>query len=68
VRDLAGALQTTAFNAGIGGGALVGALLLTGPGMGALPIAQLGLTVAGLALALVPARAPRPALRPAAAE
>ncbi len=67
-RDLAGALQTTAFNVGIGGGALFGALLLAGPGMGALPIAQVGLTVAGLVLGFVPSLARRPAWRPVTAE
>jgi predicted MFS family arabinose efflux permease len=64
-RDLAGALQTTAFNVGIGGGALFGALLLAGPGMGALPVAEVGLTVAGLALGVLPGLARRPAWRPA---
>ena len=36
-RDLAAALQTTAFNVGIGGGALVGGLLLDSRGIASLP-------------------------------
>jgi predicted MFS family arabinose efflux permease len=54
VRDLAGALQTTAFNAGIGGGSLLGALLLPSAGMAALPLTTVVLVAAGLVLALVP--------------
>jgi predicted MFS family arabinose efflux permease len=41
VRDLASALQTTAFNIGIGGGALLGGLLLDGTGLTSLPIAAI---------------------------
>jgi predicted MFS family arabinose efflux permease len=67
VRDLAGALQTTAFNVGIGGGALFGALLLAGPGMGTLPLTAVVLVAAGLVLGLVPELARRPAWRPTAA-
>jgi predicted MFS family arabinose efflux permease len=37
-RDLAAALQTTAFNVGIGGGALVGGLLLDSRGIESLPL------------------------------
>jgi predicted MFS family arabinose efflux permease len=62
VRDLAGALQTTAFNVGIGGGALFGALLLAGPGMAALPLTTVVLVAAGLVLGLVPELAGRPGL------
>lgn len=43
------AFYTTGFNIGIGGGALVGALILEGAGLGALPWAL----AAGLAIALV---------------
>ena len=50
VRDLAAALQTTAFNAGIGGGALLGGLLIDGPGIHSLPIAAAALVVIGVAL------------------
>ena len=48
MRDLASALQTTAFNIGIGGGALLGGVLLEGVGLAALPwveIAFLGVAV-----------------------
>jgi len=38
VRDLAAAIQTTAFNFGIGVGALVGAVLIVPLGVGALPL------------------------------
>lgn len=68
VRDLAGALQTTAFNAGIGGGALVGALLVAGPGLGALPLTTVVLVAAGLVLGVLPAPQRRSVLRPAHAE
>ena len=37
-RDLAAALQTTAFNVGIGGGALVGGFLLDSRGIDSLPL------------------------------
>lgn len=49
VRDLAAALQTTAFNVGIGVGALLGGLLLDGVGIAALPLVE----IAFLAVALV---------------
>jgi predicted MFS family arabinose efflux permease len=49
MRDLAAALQATAFNVGIGGGALLGGLLLDGIGIGRLPSVQ----IAFLAVALV---------------
>jgi len=38
MRDLASAFYTTGFNTGIGGGALVGALVLDGVGLAALPL------------------------------
>jgi len=38
IRDLASAFYTTGFNTGIGGGALVGALVLDGVGLAALPV------------------------------
>ncbi len=53
-RDVAGALQTTAFNVGIGGGALLGALLLDTAGLGALPLTELAFLAAGLLLAFAP--------------
>lgn len=49
-RDLAAALQTTAFNIGIGGGALLGGVLLDRSGIGTLPVALLLLVAVGLAL------------------
>lgn len=38
MRDLASAFYTTGFNAGIGGGALIGALVLDGAGLDSLPV------------------------------
>jgi predicted MFS family arabinose efflux permease len=62
VRDLAAALQTTAFNLGIGGGALLGGLLLDGVGIRALPYVELvflgvGLVVSVAGYALFASRA-----------
>ncbi|WP_208739532.1 MFS transporter [Arthrobacter agilis] len=51
-RDLAAALQTTAFNVGIGGGALLGGLLLDGAGLEVLPFVLIALVAAGLGLSL----------------
>lgn len=52
IRDLSAALQTTAFNVGIGGGALLGGLLLDGIGLEILPFVLVGLVAVGLALSL----------------
>jgi predicted MFS family arabinose efflux permease len=52
VRDLAAALQTTAFNVGIGGGALLGGLLLEGVGITSLPFIEVGLVALGLAVSV----------------
>lgn len=49
IRDASSAFYTTAFNVGIGGGALVGSLVLAGFGLPALP----RVTIAILALAIV---------------
>ncbi|MET4637878.1 MFS transporter [Mycetocola sp. 2940] len=49
-RDLAAALQTTAFNIGIGGGALLGGLLLDHSGIQSLPAALILFLAAGLTL------------------
>lgn len=49
-RDLAAALQTTAFNVGIGGGALLGGILLDRTGIHSLPGAQIVFIGVGLAL------------------
>ncbi|MHA7280893.1 MFS transporter [Arthrobacter sp. MDT2-2] len=51
-RDLSAALQTTAFNVGIGGGALLGGLLLDGIGLEVLPFVMILLVAAGLSLSL----------------
>ena len=53
MRDLAAALQTTAFNIGIGGGALVGGLLLDSTGLASLPIAEVVFIGAGVIVFLV---------------
>ncbi len=47
-RGMAAALQTTAFNLGIGGGAIVGGVLIAWSGMSVLPWAALILTGVGL--------------------
>jgi predicted MFS family arabinose efflux permease len=52
MRNLAAALQTTAFNVGIGGGALIGGALLDGPGIRSLPIVEIMFLTTGLALSL----------------
>jgi predicted MFS family arabinose efflux permease len=52
-RDTASALYTTAFNAGIGGGALVGAIVYGAIGVERLPWIYLAVLVLALALAVV---------------
>ncbi|SEB52128.1 Predicted arabinose efflux permease, MFS family [Paramicrobacterium humi] len=52
LRDLAAALQTTAFNVGIGGGALLGGLILSHSGLGTLPAVTVALFAAGLLLSV----------------
>ncbi len=52
VRDLAAALQTTAFNVGIGGGALLGGVLLDGIGIGELPSVQIAFLAVALLLSV----------------
>lgn len=60
LRDTASALYTTGFNVGIGGGALVGAVLYEQLGIGALPYAYAAaLVIAMLAVALPARRARR---------
>ena len=62
IRDTASAFYTTAFNVGIGGGALLGALLLDWRGLSALPVANIVLVLVGLVVVLVnavPARGGR---------
>jgi predicted MFS family arabinose efflux permease len=53
LRDVASAYQTTAFNLGIGGGALIGGLVLDGWGVGALPFVDVAVTAVALVLLLV---------------
>jgi predicted MFS family arabinose efflux permease len=52
MRDLAAALQTTAFNVGIGGGALLGGILLDRVGIRSLPLVEIGLIALGLGLSV----------------
>lgn len=56
VRDLASAWMTTAFNVGIGGGALVGALLLSRWGIGSLAWASAAVMTCALAVVLISER------------
>ncbi len=56
IRDTASAFYTTAFNVGIGGGALLGAVLLDWRGLVALPIANIVLVLVGLVVVLVTLR------------
>ncbi|MDR6613952.1 MFS transporter [Leifsonia sp. 1010] len=58
-RDTASALYTTSFNVGIGGGALVGALIFDAGGLMVLPWAYVGLLVVSVALVLVVGRMSR---------
>lgn len=53
IRDAASAFYTTAFNIGIGGGALVGSLVLGIAGLGALPLIFGALLIVAIALALI---------------
>lgn len=53
VRDVASAYQTTAFNAAIGAGALVGGILLDRTGILVLPFTDVALTLVGVLLAVV---------------
>ncbi|WP_227496907.1 MFS transporter [Planctomonas psychrotolerans] len=52
MRDLAAALQTTAFNVGIGGGALLGGVLLDEAGIRSLPPVAIAFVGVGLALSV----------------
>ncbi|MFT2815345.1 MFS transporter [Leifsonia sp. A12D58] len=53
IRDAASAFYTSAFNAGIGGGALLGAGLLEVAGLSALPFVYVGILLASLTLVVV---------------
>jgi predicted MFS family arabinose efflux permease len=52
-RDIASAFYTTAFNTGIGGGALIGALVLDGSGLDTLPLLYVGVAVVVLVAVVV---------------
>ncbi|GAB2978993.1 MFS transporter [Frigoribacterium salinisoli] len=53
IRDLASAFYTTGFNVGIGGGALVGAIVLDGVGLAALPVLYVVVAVVVLVVVVV---------------
>jgi MFS transporter, DHA1 family, inner membrane transport protein len=53
IRDTASAFYTTAFNVGIGGGALLGAVLLDTVGLEAVPFVYVGILVVALVLVVV---------------
>jgi predicted MFS family arabinose efflux permease len=53
IRDTASAFYTTSFNAGIGGGALLGAVLLDQFGLDVVPFVYVGILTAALALVIV---------------
>jgi MFS transporter, DHA1 family, inner membrane transport protein len=53
IRDQSSAFYTTAFNSGIGGGALLGAVLLDTAGLHTVPLVYVGILVAALVLVVV---------------
>jgi predicted MFS family arabinose efflux permease len=53
IRDTSSAFFTTAFNVGIGGGALLGAVLLDAVGLEVMPFVYVGILLVSLALVLV---------------
>ena len=53
MRDVASAYQTTAFNIGIGGGALIGGLVLNVWSITALPFLDVAIVLAGLVLLII---------------
>jgi predicted MFS family arabinose efflux permease len=67
-RDTASALYTTAFNVGIGGGALLGSIVFDAGGLLVLPYLYIGLLVVSLALVLVIGRVSRTRARAALAD
>jgi predicted MFS family arabinose efflux permease len=58
-RDTASALYTTSFNIGIGGGALLGAVIFDAGGLMTLPFLYIGLLVVALAMVVVIGRVTR---------
>ncbi|WP_162239000.1 MULTISPECIES: MFS transporter [unclassified Rathayibacter] len=68
LRSLAAALQTTAFNIGIGGGAIAGGVAIDAAGLDVLPWVAIVLVLVGLAVSLVlEARSARASREPVAA-
>lgn len=59
LRDFAGAMRTTAWNLGIGGGSFVGGLLLVPLGISSLPYLGVGILFVAIAVALVARRRER---------
>lgn len=59
LRDFAGAMRTTAWNLGIGGGSFVGGLLLVPLGISMLPYLGVGILLIAVAVALVARRRER---------
>ena len=53
IRDTASAFYTTAFNAGIGGGALLGAVLIDSVGLEMVPIVYVGVLVVALVFVII---------------
>ncbi|RKR75411.1 MFS transporter [Frondihabitans australicus] len=53
IRDLASSFYTASFNAGIGAGALVGGIVLSGVGLGALPVVDASIAAVMLVATLV---------------
>lgn len=53
LRDVASAYQTTAFNIGIGGGALIGGIILDQWSITALPFVDIAITIAALVVLLI---------------
>lgn len=53
IRDTSSAFYTTAFNVGIGGGALVGALALEHWGLGVLPFIEVGFLATAIVLVII---------------
>ncbi|TFD66812.1 MFS transporter [Cryobacterium ruanii] len=64
IRDTAAAFYTTAFNAGIGGGALLGAVLIERVGLDLVPIVYVGLLAVVLVIVIVSDRLAAVALLP----
>lgn len=60
IRDAAAAFYTTAFNIGIGGGALLGAALYGTIGLAALPWVFVGILIVSFAIVLITSRIPHP--------